>query len=79
MACRPRGTLRWTGNWYTAFVSIDPTQLTPTSLSETTSGLAMAGMMGTDVAVKAAVIVGLANRTVDLVDPSTSGAMSTAR
>ena len=24
-----RGTLRWTGSWYTAFVSIDPTALTP--------------------------------------------------
>jgi hypothetical protein len=64
-----RGTLRWTGSWYTAFVSIDPTQLTPTVLSETTSGLAKWRMMGTDVAVEAAVIVGLAIELAICVDP----------
>ncbi len=49
-------------------------------MSETTSGLAKLRMMGTDVAVEAAVIVGLAIETGDLRRPaSTSGATSTAR
>ena len=54
-----RGTLRWTGSWYAAFVSIDPAELTPTVVAEATTGLGMQRMMGTDVAVEAAVIVGL--------------------
>jgi len=64
-----RGTLRWTGSWYTAFVSIDPTQLTPAVLAETTSGLSTLRMMGTDVAVEAAVIVGLQIELAICVDP----------
>jgi hypothetical protein len=64
-----RGTLRWTGSWHTAFVSIDPTQLTPLALSEATTGLATLRMMGTDVAVEAAVIVGLQIALEICVDP----------
>jgi hypothetical protein len=64
-----RGTLRWTGSWYTAFVSIDPTQLTPAIQSETSGGLEKLRMMGTDVAVEAATIVGLAIELSICVDP----------
>lgn len=53
------GTMRWTGSWYTAFVSLDPTALTPLTVSETTSGLNLLRMIGTDVAVEPGVIVGL--------------------
>jgi hypothetical protein len=54
------GTLRWTGSWYTAFVSIDPVAaLTTQLISDTASGLDLLHMMGTDIAVEAAVIVGL--------------------
>lgn len=56
-----RGTLRWTGSWYTAFVSLEPTAptVTPPLIDSTTTALNMLRMMGTDVAVEAAVIVGL--------------------
>lgn len=65
-----RGTLRWTGSWYTAFVSVEPAapvsggtgsasvpsgQL-PATVTQDMSRLRM---MGTDVAVEAAIIVGL--------------------
>jgi hypothetical protein len=56
-----RGTLRWTGSWYTAFVSVDPD--TPSLASDLTKTVAQdmgrLRMMGTDVAVEAAIIVGL--------------------
>jgi hypothetical protein len=64
-----RGTMRWTGSWYTAFVSIDPTELTPTVLRETTGGLELLRMLGTEVAVEAAVIVGLQIELGVCVDP----------
>jgi hypothetical protein len=55
-----RGTLRWTGSWYTAFVSIDPvTTLSPQLVDATTGGLNLLRMMGTDLAVEGAIIVGL--------------------
>lgn len=55
-----RGTLRWTGSWYTAFASIEPaTVLTTDLVHDTASRLDALRMMGTDVAVEAAIIVGL--------------------
>jgi predicted phage baseplate assembly protein len=55
-----QGALRWTGSWYTAFVSIDPTSLWSTSLaSEIKSGLDLLRMMGVDLVVEEAVFVGL--------------------
>lgn len=54
------GTLRWTGSWYTAMVSIDPmTGPAPQLISDTTSRLNTLRMMGTDVTVETAVIAGL--------------------
>jgi hypothetical protein len=56
-----RGTLRWTGSWYTAFVSIDPVKtLTSQLIGDTTTRLNQLRMMGTGIAVEGAVIVGLA-------------------
>ncbi len=55
-----RGTLRWTGSWYTAFASIEPAAaLTARLIDDTTAQLDMLRMMGTDIAVEGAVIVGL--------------------
>ena len=55
-----RGTLRWTGSWYTAFVSIEPAEQRPGQLaSGPQATLEMLRMMGTDIAVEGAVIVGL--------------------
>lgn len=55
-----RGTLRWTGSWYTAFVSIDPaTALSTNLVHDTTNRLNLLRMMGTDLAVEGAKIVGL--------------------
>jgi predicted phage baseplate assembly protein len=55
-----RGTLRWTGSWYTAFVSVEPVAtLTAQLVSDTTRRLNLLRMMGTDLAVEGAVIVGL--------------------
>jgi hypothetical protein len=55
-----RGTLRWTGSWYTAFVSVEPVATLTTQLvSDTTRRLNLLRMMGTDLAVEGAVIVGL--------------------
>ncbi|HEV2273475.1 MAG TPA: hypothetical protein VGR96_04880 [Acidobacteriaceae bacterium] len=65
-----RGTLRWTGSWYTAFVSIDPaTALTPQLVCDTTSRLNLLRMMGVDLAVEGAVIVGLQITMEICVDP----------
>jgi len=55
-----RGTLRWTGSWYSAFVSIEPqTSLTPTLIKNTKRSLSMLRMLGVDLAVEPAVMVGL--------------------
>lgn len=57
-----RGTLRWTGSWYTAFVSVEPQAGgTPdaTLVKATTERLNLLCMAGTDLAVEGAVIVGL--------------------
>ena len=55
-----RGTLRWTGSWYTAFVSIEPVAtLTPQLITGVTQSLNALRMMGTDLAVEGAVMVGL--------------------
>jgi hypothetical protein len=55
-----RGTLRWTGSWYTAFVSIElVATVTRTLVDNTLHRLDLLRMMGTDLAVEGAVIVGL--------------------
>jgi hypothetical protein len=55
-----RGTLRWTGSWYTAFVSVDPVvTLAPQLITDATQRLNLRRMMGTDLVVEGAVIVGL--------------------
>ena len=55
-----QGTIRWTGSWYSAFVSIDPTgPWTTTLASQVESGLNMLRMMGIDLVVEEAVFVGL--------------------
>ncbi|HTX77636.1 MAG TPA: hypothetical protein VMD29_15610 [Terracidiphilus sp.] len=55
-----QGTIRWTGSWYSAFVSIDPsTAWTSTLASEVTSSLNMLRMMGTDLVLEQAIFVGL--------------------
>ena len=65
-----RGTLRWTGSWYTAFVSIDPVATITTALvKETTSTLNLLRMMGTDLSVEAAELVGLRIEMEICVDP----------
>jgi hypothetical protein len=58
-----RATLRWTGSWHTAFVSVEPAAtLTTQLMRETTRRLGLLRMMGTDLAVEGAVIVGLTIR-----------------
>jgi hypothetical protein len=65
-----RGTLRWTGSWYTAFVSIDPVATITTALvKETTSSLNLLRMMGTDLSVEGAELVGLRIEMEICVDP----------
>ena len=55
-----QGTLRWTGSWYSAFVSVDPTGAWSSALaSEVKTGLNMLRMMGTDLVVEEAIFVGL--------------------
>jgi predicted phage baseplate assembly protein len=57
-----RGTLRWTGSWYTAFVSIDASAgggPTATLIAKTKDRLNLLRMAGVDLEVEAAVIVGL--------------------
>ncbi len=60
-----RGTLRWTGSWYTAFVSVEPAApasvpVLPSQLAASVAqDMGLLRMMGTDVAVEAAIIVGL--------------------
>jgi hypothetical protein len=65
-----RGTLRWTGSWYTAFASVEPAvALTSQVIADTTTRLNTLRMMGTDIAVEAAVIVGLRIELDICVDP----------
>ena len=65
-----RGTLRWTGSWYTAFVSIDPFGNISTSLTkDITSRLNLLRMAGTDLEVEGAKIVGLRIEMEICVDP----------
>jgi hypothetical protein len=55
-----QGTIRWTGSWYTAFVSIDPVGPCTSDLAnEVETGLDKLRMMGTDLVVEQAVFVGL--------------------
>jgi hypothetical protein len=55
-----KGTLRWTGSWYTAFVSVDPTGMWTTQLqSSVKTSLNGLRMMGTDLVVEQAELVGL--------------------
>ena len=67
-----RGTLRWTGSWYTAFVSVDtvaPSGPSTALLAATQKRLNMFRMMGVDLAVEGAVIVGLDIEMYICVDP----------
>lgn len=55
-----QGTLRWTGSWYSAFVSIDPTGTwTPDLSTQVETSLNMLRMMGTDLVVEEAVFIGI--------------------
>ncbi len=55
-----QGTLRWTGSWYSAFVSIDPVGTWSNTLAtEVKTGLDMLRMLGTDLVVEEAIFVGL--------------------
>jgi hypothetical protein len=68
-----RGTLRWTGSWYTAFVSVDtaaPSGPTPALLTATKKALNQYRMMGVDLMVEGAVIVGLRIEMSICVDPA---------
>jgi hypothetical protein len=67
-----RGTFRWTGSWYTAFVSIDPAAeggLDASLLSATKKRLNLLRMAGVDLDVEGAVIVGLRIEMNICVDP----------
>ncbi len=68
-----RGTLRWTGSWYTAFVSVDtvaPSGPTTALLAATKTQLNQYRMMGVDLEVEGAVIVGLRIEMSICVDPA---------
>jgi hypothetical protein len=67
-----RGTLRWTGSWYTAFVSIDsvaPSGPDAALLAATQTRLNLFRMAGVDLAVEGAVLVGLRIEMNICVDP----------
>jgi predicted phage baseplate assembly protein len=67
-----RGTLRWTGSWYTAFVSIDtvaPSGPDAALLAATQTRLNLFRMAGVDLEVEGAVIVGLRIEINICVDP----------
>ena len=54
------GTIRWTGSWYTAFVSVDPSAAWTASLGKSVkTSLNGLRMMGTDLVVEQADLVGL--------------------
>ena len=66
------GTYRWTGSWYTAFVSIDAAagDVPTASLLATTKGAPnLLRMAGVDLEVEGAVIVGLRIEMSICVDP----------
>ncbi|MEJ2009342.1 MAG: putative baseplate assembly protein [Acidobacteriota bacterium] len=68
-----RGTLRWTGSWYTAFVSLDTqAECGPDAglLAATTTRMNRLRMAGVDLAVEGAVIVGLRIEMNICVDPA---------
>ncbi len=66
-----RGTLRWTGSWYTAFASVDPVAtITTTLVKQTESSLNLLRMMGTDLSVEGALLVGLRIEMEICVDPA---------
>jgi len=68
-----RGTLRWTGSWYTAFVSVDtvaPGGPDAGLLAATQKRLNLFRMMGVDLAVEGAKIVGLRIEMNICVDPN---------
>ena len=68
-----RGTFRWTGSWYTAFVSVDtasPSGPDAALLAATQSRLNLYRMAGTDLAVESAVFVGLRIEMDICVDPA---------
>jgi hypothetical protein len=48
-----RGALRWTGSWYTAFVSVDPATV------DVSGPMGQLRLLGTDLATGGALIVGL--------------------
>ena len=57
-----KGTFRWTGSWYTAFVSLDSVAQngpSPALIGSTTTRLNLLRMIGTDLDVQGAVLVGL--------------------
>jgi hypothetical protein len=55
-----QGTLRWTGSWYSAFVSVDPAGAWSTMLAgQVADTLNRYRMMGTDLVVEEAAFVGL--------------------
>ena len=55
-----KGTIRWTGSWYTAFASVAPVATWTTALQkEVKTSLNMLRMMGTDLVVEQAKFVGL--------------------
>jgi hypothetical protein len=65
-----RGTLRWTGSWYTAFASVEPAGTLTTQLSgDVQTALSLRRMMGTDLAVEGAIIAGLQITLQVTVDP----------
>ncbi len=67
-----RGTLRWTGSWYTAFVSVDAAsgEIPPAKLiSDTKNRLDLFRMAGVDLDVEGAIVVGLRIEMNICVDP----------
>jgi hypothetical protein len=55
-----KGTIRWTGSWYTAFTSVAPVSAWTTALKkEVKVSLNLLRMMGTDLVVERAKFVGL--------------------
>jgi hypothetical protein len=67
-----RGTLRWTGSWYTAFVSVDAASgdtPAPALIASTKSRLNLLRMAGVDLEVEGAIIVGLRIEMNICVDP----------
>ena len=56
-----RERMRWTGSWYTAFVSVEPVTTWSSALKQSIkTSLNMLRMMGTDLVVEQADMVGLA-------------------